>query len=208
MKYKAIFFDLDGVLTTNHSGGGQMCKHLAQTLEVDVETIREIYKPFGKELGLGRANYAQVIEALNNALGTEVTMENVQDAFLSAPKNVEMFTLAESLRSKGYVLGVITDNDKERFATLKVHLGLEDLFDHLVLSANIGAFKHSEVIFKEALRLAGVKPEEAVFIDNKQANLEAAQELGMKTIWFDDSKNDVKGLEMNLSELIGQSYVQ
>ena len=99
-----------------------------------------------------------------------------------------MFTLVDSLRDKGLIVSVITDNGKERFTVLKSHLGLDDLFDPLILSADVGAFKHSAEIFQEALREANVKPQEAILIDNKQSNLETAQALGMKTIWFNDAK--------------------
>jgi len=202
MIYKAVFFDLDGVLTTNHSGGGQTCEYLSRTFGIDPEIIREVYKPFGTQLGSGQIHYEPVIKALNEATGKNITLEDMRDAFLSTPKNDAMFTLVDALRDKGLIVGVITDNDKERFAALKTHLDPDGLFNPLILSAEVGAFKHSAEIFQEALREAKVKPQEAFFIDNKQSNLEAAQALGMKTIWFDDEKNDVESLKAELKELI------
>ena len=49
--------------------------------------------------------------------------------------------------------------------------GLDALFDAICVSAEVGSGKESEVIFKKALSLLGVKPEEAVFIDNQEKNL-------------------------------------
>ena len=124
----------------------------------------------------------------NEATGSKITLADMCGAFRSTPRNDAMFTLVDSLRDKGLIVSVITDNGKERFTVLKSHLGLDDLFDPLILSADVGAFKPSAEIFQEALREANVKPQEAILIDNKQSNLETAQALGMKTIWFNDAK--------------------
>lgn len=202
MKYKAIFFDLDGVLTTNHSGGGQMCQHLAETLNVRIDDVKRVYEPFGKRLGSGQAQYSEVIAAMSEAFGQSVTMEHVQGAFDSSPKNEAMFDLANDLKNRVLIVGVITDNDKERFQALKDRLALDEIFSPLILSADVGMFKHDAGIFTHALNAAGVSAAESIFIDNKQGNLEAANNLGMTTIWFDDSKNDVDGLRQELDQLL------
>ena len=51
----------------------------------------------------------------------------------------------------------------------------------------------------------GVKPENTVFIDNTPSNLVAATAIGIKTVFFDDERNDVAGLAQFLATNFGVS---
>jgi putative hydrolase of the HAD superfamily len=62
-----------------------------------------------------------------------------------------------------------------------------DLFDAYALSFRIGARKPDPVIFEKALSLAGASPSEAVFIDDIQAYVDGAAELGIESICFESA---------------------
>ncbi len=53
------------------------------------------------------------------------------------------------------------------------------LFDAVVISAEVGMRKPEETIFRHAAGLIGLPPEECVFIDDIQANVSAAEAVGM-----------------------------
>src|SRR5215469_2745953 len=53
-----------------------------------------------------------------------------------------------------------------------------DLFDAVVISAEVGMRKPEPRIFLHAARLLGLPPEACIFIDDIQANVAAAEELG------------------------------
>jgi len=59
------------------------------------------------------------------------------------------------------------------------------LFDAFALSYNLGYRKPDPQIFKSALEEAGHAPEECLFIDDIQAYVDAAAELGIKSICFE-----------------------
>ena len=56
---------------------------------------------------------------------------------------------------------------------------LADLFDAVVISAEVGMRKPEERIFRHAAGLLGLDPAECVFIDDIEANVQAAEALGM-----------------------------
>ena len=70
-------------------------------------------------------------------------------------------------------------------ARLKENFGIENL-DHLMEKAfyshDLGCRKPEREIYLRALELSGVKAEESLFIDDNQENVEAAEEVGMKSI--------------------------
>lgn len=200
--YKAVFFDLDGVLTTNHSGSGQTNTYLGKKFGIEPDLIRSVGSKYHSDISLGKATFDAFLDDLSKTIDQNVTMKDFEEAFRSTPRNESMFELASEMKEKGLLIGVITDNNKERFEILKETLGLTTLFDTLVTSADVGAFKDDEMIFKAALTDAEVEPALCIFIDNKERNLLAAADLGMHTIHFDDAKNDVAGLRGQLLNLL------
>ncbi|MBO0837205.1 MAG: HAD family phosphatase [Actinobacteria bacterium] len=57
--------------------------------------------------------------------------------------------------------------------------GLEDLFDEVVISAEVGVAKPAAGIFRIALDRLGVGARECVFVDDSAENIEAARALGI-----------------------------
>jgi putative hydrolase of the HAD superfamily len=58
----------------------------------------------------------------------------------------------------------------------------DELFDHVVLSGQVGVRKPSRRIFRIALDRAGVAPERCVMVDDLEQNLVGARRLGIGTI--------------------------
>ena len=57
----------------------------------------------------------------------------------------------------------------------------EDYFDGIVTSFEAKSLKPEKAIFDCVVSQLGVKPEETLFFDDSQANLDAAAALGFKT---------------------------
>ena len=61
-----------------------------------------------------------------------------------------------------------------------------ELFDVVVISAEVGMRKPEERIFRHAAALLGLSPAECVFIDDIEANMLAAQALGHDRVLHHD----------------------
>ena len=66
------------------------------------------------------------------------------------------------------------------------------LFDHRFLSYEIGVEKPDEEIFKYVADKIHHMKEEILFVDDRQSNVDAAKNFGMKAIHFTDSFNLIK----------------
>ena len=63
---------------------------------------------------------------------------------------------------------------------------LAELFDAVVISAEVGMRKPEERIFRHAAGLLGLDPAQCVFIDDIEANVQAAEALGMTGVLHTD----------------------
>ncbi|PIR04638.1 MAG: hypothetical protein COV57_03370 [Candidatus Liptonbacteria bacterium CG11_big_fil_rev_8_21_14_0_20_35_14] len=68
-------------------------------------------------------------------------------------------------------------------------------FDEVIISAEVGINKPDPKIYSLALDKIKSNPEESIFIDDLEKNLEPAKKLGIATILYENPKQ----LEKNLS---------
>ena len=61
--------------------------------------------------------------------------------------------------------------------------------DRAFYSFDLGCRKPDEEIYLKALKLAGAKPEDSLFIDDVMINIDTARSLGIKTIHYKDPQN-------------------
>jgi putative hydrolase of the HAD superfamily len=73
------------------------------------------------------------------------------------------------------------------------------LFDTVVLSGEVGMRKPEPRIFRHAAQLLGLPPEACIFIDDIQANVTAAEELGFTGVLH----NAADGTAERVAELLG-----
>lgn len=191
MTIKAIFFDFDGVLTTNPSKHYLICKNLEKATRVPFEKIMSCYEPYILSMDRGKCTHLDIWEDFCKCLGGKWDSSILERTFAEVPVNKELFHLVEKLKPE-YKVGIITNNTKERFEIIDKHLKLSQIFDTIILSANVGCRKpDGEEIFKKALESLDVAPEEVIFIDNTQKSLDIPKAMGFATIFHDDKKNDV-----------------
>ena len=86
----------------------------------------------------------------------------------------EMLALFRKLKGSGVPTGLLSNSWGGGYPTEL----FPDMFDAVVISGEVGMRKPEPRIFQHAAQLLGLAPEECVFIDDIQANITAAEQLG------------------------------
>jgi putative hydrolase of the HAD superfamily len=84
-----------------------------------------------------------------------------------------------------YKLALISNTDRMRFDFIQNHFSELFIFDGYALSFDLGLRKPEPGIFRAALQRVGSRPEDSLFIDDIQENIDAAERLGIKGLHFD-----------------------
>ncbi|MFZ6761026.1 HAD hydrolase-like protein [Undibacterium sp. Ji50W] len=197
---KLIFFDYDGVLTTDKTGSLTTNRYLSKATGLEFSRVKNAISRYNNDLILGKTTYSRIWGNVCEELGCEINISLLKEAFESTPINAPMFSLAQQLKSN-YAIGIITDNKKDRFDHLKITQKLDKLFSPIVVSAEIGMSKQGTGIFLHALDRASAVSEECIFIDNNRDNLIPATMVGFRTIFYDDEKNDIEALVLTLRNM-------
>lgn len=109
----------------------------------------------------------------------EQVLEAWNDCLLSIP--AYKLEYIKSLRAEGYKVHLLSNTNEAHWVHIaEKHFGgkTEEYFDHLFLSQEMHMSKPNDDIFIAVLDRLGVKAEECLFIDDAQANVDAAKALG------------------------------
>ncbi|MEY2422703.1 MAG: putative hydrolase of the superfamily [Acidimicrobiaceae bacterium] len=91
-----------------------------------------------------------------------------------------------ALRADGYRTGLVTNNVREASRQWRELVPVDELFEVIVDSSEVGMRKPNPAIFLHALELlGGIAPERAVFLDDAAGNVLGAQAAGLQAILVD-----------------------
>jgi HAD superfamily hydrolase (TIGR01509 family) len=100
----------------------------------------------------------------------------------------------ESL-SKRFCLAVLSNTDPIHVAELEKRFDFFRFFKHRIYSCVVGASKPSPLIFRAALQACKTTADNAIYIDDIPAYVEAARQLGMTGILFHSPEQLIADLE-------------
>ena len=195
MSIRAVFFDLGGVILRTEYQAPR--EHLAEKLGMEYDDLVKVVfdSESGYKASLGTItpdeHWAAVIKRLKRPASE---MEAIRHEFFAG--DIIDRTLLEFLRSlRGtYKTGLIS-NAWGDLRDYIVREKFDDAFDHIIISAEVGAVKPEAKIFKIALEQAGVQANEAVFVDDFAVNIEGCEKVGMQGIYFRDSESALLQLQ-------------
>jgi putative hydrolase of the HAD superfamily len=105
----------------------------------------------------------------------------------------EVIEVLEQVRAS-YPIGIVSNFDGRLRLILK-QLGVASLFDHWIISSEIGADKPEPYIYECALEMAGVAPAEALHVgDDPIGDWEAAAAAGLHVFELDRPQNSLSEL--------------
>lgn len=106
--------------------------------------------------------------------------------------NAELVRFLVTLRPL-YKLAIICNSGSREAMNRKFRLG--ELVDLMVFDGEEGVSKPDLRIYQRTLARLGVLPEETVFVDDKQANVEAALRLGIHAVHFKSTTQTIAGVQ-------------
>jgi epoxide hydrolase-like predicted phosphatase len=192
---EAVLFDLHGVLTSSPweslaavgtgDGSSSQDEVLAVMLgDYATDGDHPWHRLERGEIGIGE--YLPAVMALGAEAGVELDFNRLRGFSERIVVQDAVVDRVRSLRVDGYRTGIVTNNIKEG-AGWRALLPVDELFDVVVDSSEVGVRKPDPAIFAIALeRLGGIAPTAAVFLDDAPGNVEGARRAGLRAIHVQD----------------------
>lgn len=180
---KAIFFDNDGVLVSS--------EHLAY--EATQEAFNQLRIPYSKtdyehhtchtSLGskgwLKHKGYPDDLHAKFKVIRDPIWNKKLEQEDHLIP---EVDTVINKLKTDGFILSLCTSAPNAQFRLQHAQTGLLPLFDFILTQEDTKNLKPDPEIYHQALNLAGVRPEEALVVEDAPRGVAAGVAAGITTV--------------------------
>src|SRR6266540_1355760 len=181
-RFEAAFFDFGGVLTT--SVWDSFADFLRQE-GLDPDAVKTLFREDPEAIGLlrgletGSISEAEFERAFGAKLGLKDHEQLIDSMFAGMRPDEEMVSAVRELRRAGIHTGVISNSWSLEHYDRDL---LAELFEVVVLSAEVGMHKPQPEIYLLAAERLGVEPSACLFVDDLRENCEGAEAVGMTAI--------------------------
>ena len=198
---KALIFDFDGVIvrTEDYSPRHAWDTRLGLPIGSVERAVHHSDLWIQAQLGrISEAAYWRGVAELLYMRGDDISQLR-RDYFSGDRLNYRVLDYIRELRQQGYTVAMLCNESLQLENRLR-ELGIRDLFDPVLVSAQIGVMKPDPTAYRVALHELRVAPREAVLIDDTLANVRAAQAVGMHALLFRPETNLRQELAPYLSD--------
>jgi HAD superfamily hydrolase (TIGR01509 family) len=161
------------------------------------DDVKDLLCPFIAEKGgisdIDKITSLYMAASLGNMTAVEFWQSvsvspNLEDEYLQRHKLTDgLIEFLEAINSRGGEVWCLSNDLSEWSKKLRDRFKLERYLRGFVISGDVGLRKPDPAIFLYLIRQLNVNPTDTVFVDDNLKNLDSAAELGLKTILFDAS---------------------
>lgn len=194
----ALFWDVGGVLLTN-GWDRRSRERAAQKFRLDWEDFEDRHELVVSRFETGKLSLDRYLDR------TIFYRERnfAQDVFKlymfdqSQPMDGTLDVASRLAQSGRYMMATLNNESRELNHYRIEHFELHKRFSLFMTSCFLGVKKPEDEMFHLALDLTQHEPEECLFIDDRELNLESAARLGLNTLHFKNARQ----LEQDLHNL-------
>lgn len=184
---RAVILDFGEVLC--HLPTPEAVDPLARIFQMDSQSFFPIYLQSRGPYDRGDLLPAEYWEKFAAQLGVKLdtnTIERVRqlDVELWSRINDAMVRWLERIHSAGFKTAILSNMPTDMVSHVRKNFAWISHFDHQIFSAEVRSIKPEPAIYQHCIEALGVQPSEALFIDDRDANLEQARAAGIRGIRF------------------------
>ena len=179
----AIFWDVGGVLLTNAWDRAQRIAAL-EHFRLDEEEFSDRHEMVVSSFERGKITLDEYLDRTVFYRNRPFTRDEFRDYMFSLSQPMpDVLAFARSLADSGkYFMSTINNESRELNLHRIEKCGLREIFRLFISSCFVGLRKPESGIYRLAVEITQINPEECCFIDDRALNLECAAKLGMRTI--------------------------
>jgi len=167
---KAVIFDFFDVIHTDPQKAWLNANGLERT---------SVFAKAATRLDLGEIDIDEYLKLMSQGHGSK-TADEVRAEYAKYMKlDKKLVQLIKDLRRADYKIALVSNAHTNELRPVLKRYKLEPLFDEVVISSEVGIIKPDPEIFKLILKRLKISPEQAIFIDDSQPNVDAAETLGI-----------------------------
>ncbi|MFZ0580174.1 MAG: HAD family phosphatase [Candidatus Acidiferrales bacterium] len=185
---RAVILDFGEVLC--HLPTPEAVAPLARMFQMDSQTFFPIYLQSRGPYDRGDLLPAEYWEQFATQHGVKLDANAVEqarriDLDLWSQINEVMIRWLQQIHAAGFKTAILSNMPLDMVSHVRNNFAWVNHFDHHIFSAEVRSIKPEPAIYQHCLDALAVQPSEALFIDDRDVNLQEARTAGIRTIRFD-----------------------
>jgi HAD superfamily hydrolase (TIGR01509 family) len=201
-RIKAVLFDFGGVIADEGFRNGlcQMARSAGLDGEDFARKAREIILGTGYLLGKGTEEvFWAALKRETGIRGSNGELKRIiLDGFTVRPWMLEIIG---RLKEAGIRVAILSDQTNW-LDELEKRMKIFGLFERVFNSYHLGKSKLDQSIFTDVLGVMGLRPPEALFVDDTTGHVERARAAGLHAILFTDREDFLNRLDCHCPGMI------
>ncbi len=197
---RAVILDYGNVISL--PADPEVIGRMAELFDLTEERFRQLYGAFRHAYDQGTYSATEYWTYIAMAAERKLSSDQIEelrqaDVAMWGRINPDILLWAEQLRASGYKTAVLSNMHDDMVQHIRTNGEWAKRFDCLTLSSAIGMAKPEPEIFDYCLKSLGLVPDEAIFIDDREPNIEAAVRgglLGILAPTSDDLRNTLAAI--------------
>ena len=202
-RLRGLLVDFGGVLTTNVFAS---FRAFCEAEGLDPNAVKALFRERGEGLALlrqlekGELEVDEFSQRFAPVLGVSNADGLVDRLFAGVAPDERMIGAVRAVHDSGIPTGLISNSwGGTTYDTALI----QELFDGVVISGEVGLHKPDPAIFRLGAERIGVPPEACLFIDDLRENCEGAEAVGMTAILHRGADSSLPELERLLGIAVG-----
>jgi len=180
---QTILFDADGVIqrpTEHRRAAWQRLLGSGRNVDEFVAAVFAAERPACE----GRIEFIGAFSDLLAAWSCQGTLQDALAVWTMIQPDAAIVQLVQGLRRSGINCCLATNQEHHRAAYMSEQLGYHGLFDSEFYSCRMGVAKPAAAYFRSIVDALGISPADALFLDDQEANVRSAREVGLNAVQF------------------------
>jgi len=186
--YKAILFDVDGVVITSD----YYANCYSKLKDIPVEYMLDFFKGEFQDCLINKKDLLEILPKYLKDWKFEGTAQDFLQSWFNYESKIDqsLITEVQKLRQHGVKCVLATNQEKHRANYLWNRLNLKDYFDEIYDSAKVGYKKPDPNFYNFILGQINCNAQEVLYFDDTLSLINESSKLGIKSIHY-KSLNDL-----------------
>ena len=182
MNYKAILFDVDGVVITSD----YFANYYSKLKDIPVQIMIDFFMGEFQDCLINKKDLLEVLPKYLEDWKFEGTAQDFLQSWFKYESIIDqsLITEVQKLRQQGIKCVLATNQEKHRANYLWNNLNLKDYFDEIYDSAKVGYKKPDPNFYKFILGQINCNPQEVLYFDDTLSLINESSKLGIKSIHY------------------------
>jgi putative hydrolase of the HAD superfamily len=186
-KISVMFLDIGGVLLTN-GWDRKMRQKAAEKFDLDFDEMDERHNMTSDSYEEGKLSLEEYLNLVVFHRKRSFGIDDFKDFMYSqtAPFGDMIKMLAGVKKKNNLKVGAISNEGRELTIFRLNNFGLTEFIDFFICSSFVHLRKPDKDIYKMAMDVGQAKPEQTIYIDDRELYIEVAESMGIKAIHHPD----------------------